>query len=56
MLRHQRDEAFRIARDVGIPVRLKLNEWLAERASAQAKELAVAKARAAEDAASSTRN
>ncbi|MGX7709478.1 methyl-accepting chemotaxis protein [Methylobacterium sp. Gmos1] len=54
-LRHQRDEAFRVARDVGIPARLKLNEWMAERSTAQAKELATAKERSAESATASSR-
>ncbi|MGE7413072.1 methyl-accepting chemotaxis protein [Methylobacterium tarhaniae] len=54
-LSHQRDEAFRVARDVGIPARLKLNEWMAERSTAQAKELATAKERSAANATDSTR-
>ena len=53
-MRGQRDEAFRIARDEGIPARLKLTEWMKDRATAQAGELAAAKARAAEEAAQGT--
>ncbi|SEP51274.1 Methyl-accepting chemotaxis protein [Methylobacterium sp. ap11] len=55
MLRRQSDEAFRVARDVGIPARLKLNEWMAERSTAQAKELAAAKERSAANVTDSTR-
>ncbi|MGN7126822.1 methyl-accepting chemotaxis protein [Methylorubrum thiocyanatum] len=49
-LRQQGDEAFRIARDVGIPARLKLNEWMQSRATLLGSELAKAKALAAEHA------
>ncbi|RVU19491.1 methyl-accepting chemotaxis protein [Methylobacterium oryzihabitans] len=56
MLRQQRDEAFRLARDVGIPARLKLNEWMAERAEVQARELAAAKSSATENVTNGTRN
>ena len=52
--RGQRDEAFRIARDEGIPARLKLNEWMQERATTQGHELTEAKARASEVAANGT--
>jgi methyl-accepting chemotaxis protein len=53
-MRQQGEEAFRIARDVGIPARLKLNEWMQSRSKIQAEELAAAKVRAAQDAASAT--
>ncbi|WP_041357383.1 methyl-accepting chemotaxis protein [Methylorubrum extorquens] len=49
-LRQQGDEAFRIARDVGIPARLKLNEWMQNRSTLLASELAAAKVKATEDA------
>jgi methyl-accepting chemotaxis protein len=49
-LRQQGDEAFRIARDVGIPARLKLNEWMQSRSTLLASELAAAKVKATEDA------
>jgi len=52
--RQQIDEAFALGRDVGIPARLKLNEWMAERAKAQADELAAAKTRAAQRAQDAT--
>jgi methyl-accepting chemotaxis protein len=48
--RQQTEEAFRIARDIGIPARLMLNEWMAERAKAQAEELATAKMLATQQA------
>ncbi len=44
--RQQTEEAFALGRDVGIPARLKLNEWMADRAKAQADELAKAKTQA----------
>ncbi|WP_253367470.1 MULTISPECIES: methyl-accepting chemotaxis protein [Methylorubrum] len=47
-MRQQGDEAFRIARDVGIPARLKLNEWMQNRSTVLANELASAKAHAIE--------
>ena len=49
-MRQQGEEAFRIARDVGIPARLKLNEWMQNRSTVLANELAAAKAKATEDA------
>ena len=49
-LRQQGDEAFRIARDVGIPARLKLNEWMQSRSTLLASELAAAKVKATEGA------
>ncbi|MFF8802821.1 MULTISPECIES: methyl-accepting chemotaxis protein [unclassified Methylobacterium] len=49
-MRQQGDEAFRIARDVGIPARLKLNEWMQNRSTVLANELAAAKAKATADA------
>ncbi|ARO54467.1 methyl-accepting chemotaxis protein [Methylorubrum zatmanii] len=49
-LRQQGDEAFRIARDVGIPARLKLNEWMQNRSTLLASELAAAKVKATDDA------
>ncbi|MET0367044.1 MAG: HAMP domain-containing methyl-accepting chemotaxis protein [Methylobacterium sp.] len=48
--RQQTDEAFALGRDVGIPARLKLNEWMAGRAKAQADELAIAKTQATQQA------
>ncbi|MGU3536630.1 methyl-accepting chemotaxis protein [Methylobacterium sp. A54F] len=48
-LRGQGDEAFRLARDVGIPARLKINEWMQGRATLLAEELAAAKAQAGQD-------
>ncbi|MEE7457012.1 methyl-accepting chemotaxis protein [Methylorubrum populi] len=45
-MRQQGDEAFRIARDVGIPARLKLNEWMQNRSTVLANELAASKAQA----------
>ncbi len=48
--RQQTEEAFALGRDVGIPARLKLNEWMAERAKAQADELAIAKTQATQQA------
>ncbi len=53
--RGQNNEAFRIARDEGIPARLKLNQWMEERATAQGHELAEAKAKASEVATDGTR-
>ena len=52
--RQQTDEAFALGRDVGIPARLKLNEWMADRAKAQADELAVAKTQATQQASDAT--
>ncbi|PXW65282.1 methyl-accepting chemotaxis protein [Methylobacterium sp. B4] len=49
-MRQQGDEAFRIARDVGIPARLKLNEWMQNRSTVLANELAASKAQATGDA------
>ncbi|WP_183436917.1 methyl-accepting chemotaxis protein [Methylobacterium sp. R2-1] len=49
-MRQQGEEAFRIARDVGIPTRLKLNEWMQSRATLLAGELTAAKAQAIADA------
>ncbi|TFZ57065.1 methyl-accepting chemotaxis protein [Methylorubrum sp. Q1] len=49
-MRQQGDEAFRIARDVGIPARLKLNEWMQSRATILHNELATAKTQAIEAA------
>lgn len=48
--RQQTDEAFALGRDVGIPARLKLNEWMADRAKAQADELALAKTQSTQQA------
>ncbi len=53
-MRQQGDEAFRIARDVGIPARLKLNEWMQSRSTLLAEELAAAKLQAAQEAQSGT--
>ncbi|KQQ30860.1 chemotaxis protein [Methylobacterium sp. Leaf123] len=47
-MRQQGEEAFRVARDIGIPARLKLNEWMQQRATLLATELATAKAQAME--------
>ncbi len=49
-MRQQGEEAFRLARDVGIPARLKINEWMQARSKLLAEELATAKAQAARDA------
>ncbi|MGE8131946.1 methyl-accepting chemotaxis protein [Methylobacterium sp. NPDC080182] len=49
-MRQQGDEAFRLARDVGIPARLKINEWMQARSKLLAEELAAAKAQAAQNA------
>ena len=48
--RQQTEEAFALGRDVGIPARMKLNDWMAERTKAQADELALAKAQATQQA------
>ncbi|WP_411901723.1 methyl-accepting chemotaxis protein [Methylorubrum thiocyanatum] len=53
-MRQQGDEAFRIARDVGIPARLKINEWMQGRSTLLAEELTAAKARAAQEAQNGT--
>ncbi len=50
----QRDEAFRIARDVGIPARLKLNEWMQARSTLLATELNAAKVTAVGGASQAT--
>ncbi|WP_345821670.1 HAMP domain-containing methyl-accepting chemotaxis protein [Methylobacterium fujisawaense] len=52
--RQQTEEAFALGRDVGIPARLKLNEWMADRAKAQADELAIAKTQATQQASDAT--
>ncbi|SEH35143.1 Methyl-accepting chemotaxis protein [Methylobacterium sp. 275MFSha3.1] len=49
-MRQQGDDAFRLARDVGIPARLKINEWMQARSQLLAEELAAAKAQAAQNA------
>ena len=53
-LKEKRGDAFQIGRDVGIPARLALNEWMRQRADVQTEELAQAKARAAERASQGT--
>jgi hypothetical protein len=49
------EEAFRVARDEGLPARTKLNEWLQARTAILAGELQDAKARATEEAEMGTR-
>ncbi|WP_342152916.1 methyl-accepting chemotaxis protein [Methylorubrum sp. SB2] len=50
----QREAAFKLARDVGIPARRQLNVWMNERATVQANELAAAKAQGLDEAVAGT--